>query len=285
MTLAVALAVWLTAGQAGSAGAVCPPAADAPALSRAMLPAALVTLARCAGADLDGGRWRNVDQRLAAASRASVVIADDAARITWQALVARIAARRAVDAGQWPASATLVLPHERALPWAGPLVRGLSSARAAWAQQDAALVSQARRELTRLEGLARDAGPVSDAEQARLIVQGAIAGAQYERDEMQLLMEAARDLAARLDNGDELRPAVVLPREQQADLLRVTDRYAAAAELYRQILAARPRRVQSRIGLAHAYRRLGYARESAVALDQARALWAGADPDALALVR
>jgi hypothetical protein len=285
MTHGVALAVWLTVGQAGGGAALCPAAGDGARLSAATLPGALVTLARCAGTELDTGRWRSVDERLAAASRASVVIADAAGRTRWLALIARIAARRAVDAGQWSASATIVLPHEQALPWAGPLVRGLSSARAAWAQQDAALVAQARRELARLEALARDAGPVSEAEQARLIVQGAIAGAQYERDEMQLLMEAAGDLAARLDSGDELRPAVVLPREQQADLLRVTDRYAAAAELYLEVLVARPHRVQSRIGLADAYRRLGYTRESAVALEQARTLWAAADPDAAGLVR
>ena len=84
--------------------------------------------------------------------------------------------------------------------------------------------------------------------------------------------------------GDALRVPVVLAWEVEADLLRVTDRYAAASERYRDLLVEWPRRVQARIGLADAYRRLGYAREADETLAQARALWVGADPEALALI-
>ncbi|HTV03305.1 MAG TPA: hypothetical protein VMF13_22335 [Luteitalea sp.] len=288
--LALALASILSLGQAqgpsttAAAAASCPAPADLLPVSPAVFDASSLTLVRCTQADLDAGRWVAADARLLSASRSALLIADDASRRAWQAVIARLAARRAIDAGRWTTSAQAVLPHEEALPWAGPLVRGLSSARAAWAAQDAALLAQARRELDVLNGLARDVGAVSDAELARLVVQGAVAGAQYERDEMQLLMESARDVATRLDDGDERRVRVVLPREQQADLLRVTDRYAAAAEIYREILAAEPARVQSRVGLADAYRRLGYAKEAGIALDQARVLWSGADPEAAALL-
>ena len=222
--------------------------------------------------------------RLAAARQAGALLGD-AERRAWQALVVRLDATRLVDTGRWAALATSVVPLEEALPWVGPLVRGVAAARASWAQQDATLQARARRELDRLADLARQAGPLSEEERARLLVQGAMAGAQYERDEMQLLLDAAHDLELRLLAGDELRVPVVLAWEVEADLLRVTDRYAAASERYRDLLVEWPRRVQARIGLADAYRRLGYAREADETLAQARALWADADPEALALVR
>ncbi len=186
----------------------------------------------------------------------------------------RLEATRHVDGGQWTALIDVVIPQEEALPWVGPLVRGVAAARASWARQDTALQQRARAELARLDRLARSAGPHSEAELARLLVQGAIAGAQYERDEMQLLLEAAHDLELRLLAGDELHAPVVLAGELEADLLRVTDRYAAASERYRDLLVEWPRRVQSRIGLADAYRRLGFAREAEETLAQARQLWA-----------
>ena len=75
------------------------------------------------------------------------------------------------------------------------------------------------------------------------------------------------------------------PAELEADLLRVTDRYAAASERYRDLLVEWPRRVQSRIGLADAYRRLGFAREADETLAQARQLWASADAEAKAQIK
>ena len=152
-------------------------------------------------------------------------------------------------------------------------------------QQDADLQARARAELVRLDALARQAGPLSAEEHARLLVQAAMAGAQYERDEMQLLLDAAHDLERRLMADDEFRWPVILARELEGDLLLTTDRPAAASERYRDLLVEWPRRVQSRIGLAAAYRRQGFVREADETLAQARALWAGADPDAIALVR
>jgi predicted Zn-dependent protease len=78
---------------------------------------------------------------------------------------------------------------------------------------------------------------------------------------------------------------VVLARELEADLLRLTDRYAAASERYRDLLVERPRRVQSRIGLGDAFRRLGLTGEAEKTLAQARELWAAADPEAKAIIK
>jgi hypothetical protein len=262
----------------------CPaPRAEPRTAPASILSVARLTLARCVQQDLDAGRWRDAEARLVAARQAGAQLGDTDRR-AWQSLVVRLDATRMVDTGRWAALAASVVPQEEALPWAGPLVRGVAAARASWAQQDATLQARARRELDRLADLARQAGPLSEEERARLVVQGTMAGAQYERDEMQLLLDAAHDLELRLLAGDELRVPVVLAWEVEADLLRMTDRYAAASERYRDLLVEWPRRVQGRIGLADAYRRLGYAREADETLAQARALWAGADPEALALI-
>ncbi len=195
-------------GPVPSAQASCSGPRDEPrVLPPAYVPAARLTLARCVQRDLDAGRWQDADARLAAARGAGPLLGD-ADRMAWQALVLRFEATRLVDTGAWSTLATVVMPQEDALPWVGPLVRGVAAARASWARQDAALQARARAELNRLDTLARLAGPLSEEERARLLVQGAIAGAQYERDEMQLLLGAAHDLEARLLAGDELRVPV-----------------------------------------------------------------------------
>ncbi|MCC6162319.1 MAG: hypothetical protein IT182_03115 [Acidobacteria bacterium] len=258
----------------------CPtPTVEPRLLPTVLLPDAQLTLARCVQRDLDEGRWRDADARLTAARRAGLVL-DPGDRDAWDALILRGDATRLVDGAQWSTLASVSLPGELAIPWVGPLVRGVASARASWATQDAGLQAQARAELDRLTHMARTAGPVSEAERARLIVQGTMAGAQYERDEMQMLLDAAHDLERRLNAGEELLAPVVLAREVEADLLLTTDRYAAAVERYRDVIAEWPRRVQPRRGLAAAYRHLGHAREAEETIAQARALWADADPDA-----
>jgi len=260
------------------------PSAEPIVAPESALPAARVSLVRCVRGDLDEGRWRDAAERLERARHAGALLRA-ADRPAWQVLVVRLEAQRHVDAGQWAALVDVVIPHEDALPWAGPLVRGVAAARASWAQQDALLQQRARAELVQLDRLAKTTGPQSEAELARLLVQGAMAGAQYERDEMQLLLEAAHDLETRLLAGDALRPPVVLAAELEADLLRVTDRYAAASQRYRDVLAEWPRRVQSRIGLADAYRRLGFDREAAQTLEQARHLSATGYAEAKARIK
>jgi hypothetical protein len=267
------------------AASACAAPSQAPVVTpESALSVARVSLARCVRRDLDGGRWRDADERLQQARLAGALLREHARR-PWEEMVVRFDAIRLVDGGQWMALSDVVIPREDALPWVGSLVRGVAAARASWPRQDATLQQRARAELARIDPLARTVGPQSEAELARLLVQGAIAGAQYERDEMQLMLEAARDLEARLLAGDELRPPVVLAGELEADLLRLTDRYEAASQRYRDVLAQWPGRVQSRIGLADAYRRLGFAREADVTLAQGRDLWATADADARAQIK
>lgn len=271
--------------QPGAAATACGALSADPIVTPAtVLATARLALVRCVRGDLDRGHWRDAAERLERARHAGTLLRA-ADRAEWQVLVVRLDATRHVDAGQWTALVDVVISQEDALPWVGPLVRGVAAARASWAKQDGSLQQRARAELAQLERLAATAGPQSEAELARLLVQGAMAGAQYERDEMQLLLEAAHDLETRLLAGDELRPPVVLAVELEADLLRVTDRYAAASQRYRDVLTEWPRRVQSRIGLADAYRRLGFAREANQTIEQARDLWASADAEAKAQLK
>ena len=283
MILARLLVLVVLVTPATANGQTCPSAGTAPRVAPAtMLDVARLTLARCVMADIGAGRWRAADARLQAAAVAGNAVAAPH-RADWHALIARLHARRHMDGRQWATLASHVVPFEDALPWVGPLVRGVASARASWAQQDSGLQASARHELERLTTLAREAGPLSDAEHARLLVQGAMAGAQYERDEMQLLLEAAHELEQRMSAGDELRMPVALAWELEADLLLVTDRHAAASERYRDLLVEHPGRVQARLGLAEAYRRLGFGREAEETRAQAAVLWADADPEPRAL--
>jgi len=272
----------LTADQACRADTFRP--ATPPAAGTVVTADQLDQFVRCVQVDLDAGRWRVAGRRLDQARRAH-----DAQVVTQRsrdlpAQLARLAATRAMDAGAWSALASAPVGVDPLLPWLAPLVRGVASARAGWGSQDATLLDQARQALRTLEGLARAAGPVSEPERARLIVQGAIAGAQYEREDMQLLLSAADELERRLDPADGRWVPVVIAQELEADLLRITDRYAAAGDRYRAVIARRPHRVQSWIGLADAYRRLGDVAEATIAADQARALWKDADPDARSLL-
>ena len=144
--------------------------------------------------------------------------------------------------------------------------------------------ARARAELVQLDRLASGTGPLGEEERARLIVQGAIAGAQYERDEMQLLLGAAHDLEVRLIAGDPSRAPVALAGEVEADFLRITDRYAAASERYRDVLAEHPDAAKA----PDAMLRLGISLNSMGARDRACAVFGELDrkyPQASANVR
>ena len=103
-----------------------------------------------------------------------------------------------------------------------------------------------------------------------------MAGGQYERDEMQLLLDEAdaTETALRATLGDAYVP-VVIARELEADLLLQTDRYAAAAAAYEAVIATHPWRVQPWLGLAEARRRLGHDEQAARCLEIAAAMAPG----------
>ena len=140
------------------ASACAAPSAEPQVTPEAVLSTARLTLVRCVRGDLEEGRWRDAADRLARARQAGALLRETDRR-AWQALVVRLEATRHVDGGQWTALIDAVIPQEDALPWVGPLVRGVAAARASWARQDTALQQRARAELARLDRLARSAGP------------------------------------------------------------------------------------------------------------------------------
>lgn len=232
---------------------------------------ARLTLARCVRADLRLGRWEDVDRRLEAARRALVSMGP-AERAPWQGLVDRLTATRVVDARAWAQADVLATPLAASSPWLHRLVIAMAEAREAWRTQDGAAFARLLREAQALRDRGRATGD-AEISRAGLLVQAAVAGGQYERDEMQLLLEEAQGLEQMLGTvAGELFVPVVLARELEADLWLQTDRYLQASEVYRAVIATHPARVQSWLGLADAYRRLGYATEAGLAEAEARRL-------------
>jgi tetratricopeptide (TPR) repeat protein len=253
----------------------CPAPDTVPAVRRAeeAVPARL-TLVRCVRTDLRAGRWREVDLRLESARRAVLAMIPPE-RPTWQGLVNRLTATRIVDARAWAQADVLAAPMAATSPELHAMITALAEARIAWGTQDAAAFARLLRVAQTLRNSGRAAGD-DEVSRAGLLVQAAVAGGQYERDEMQLLVEDARRLELTLAaTAGELFVPIVLARELEADLWLQTDRYLQAAEAYRAVIADHPARVQSWLGLAQAYRRLGHAAEAAVAEAEARRLAPG----------
>jgi tetratricopeptide (TPR) repeat protein len=253
-------------GQSVLAG--CPAPDVAPTLRGAPdLPAARLTLLRCVRADLRVGEWDAADARLSAARRTGATLAaSDAA--AWRDLVDRLTGTRVIDARAWDEAPSLTSTMSQG-SWLGTMVTAIAEARRAWGMQDANAFA---RVLAVAEDLQAQAVARRDQEitRAAQLVQAAAAGGQYERDEMQLLLEQAyRTEVALHDALGELYVPVVLAAELEADLWLQTDRYARAAEVYRAVIADYPDRVQSWLGLADAYRRLGHLAEADVAEAQA----------------
>lgn len=248
------MSIWLT--QPGGLPG-CPLPDASPVLRTSLdLASARLTLLRCAREDLRRGAWGAADTRLAAAADAADALPRQDAD-AWRELVDRLRATRVVDAHAWALAPSLTA--EISVPWLRDLVRHVADARLAWRDQDAPTFERLSRAARTMHERAERTGDVELARTA-LLVQGSVAGGQYERDEMQLVLDSARRLEQDMaDALGELFVPVIVAQELEADLWLQTDRYARAAEVYRAVLARHPSRVQSWLGLAEAYRRLGYA--------------------------
>jgi hypothetical protein len=262
--------LYLTAVVQASTVPPCAPHAVVPVLRSYETSAAEASaLVRCVLQELDTLQVGAAEQRLASAHAAGAALAGPHAD-AWKGLVARLRATHLVDQRDWTALLLVDAASVQGLPWAVELLQGLGHARAAWARQDPVLFARAAQSARTLEEMGRMA---ADAEilRAWMLVQAAIAGGQYERDEMRLLLEEAAHLEGTLSDafGETFVP-IVLARELEADLLLQTDRYVMAAESYRAVLARRPDRVHSWLGLAEACRREGLEAQAAAAAAEAR---------------
>lgn len=246
----------LMLGQPVLAG--CPPPEVSPTLrGSADVEAARLALLRCVRADLQAQDWTQADRRLSSARRAGDTLTT-VERAQWRMLVDELTATRVIDAHAWDEAPALTASMTDASAWLRDTVNAIADARRAWRSQDLDTFDRVLRVASSLQALAAESGDPRIERAARL-VQAAAAGGQYERDEMQLLLEEAHRSEARQRAalGEQYVP-VVIAAELEADLWLQTDRYARAAEMYRQVLAQHPARVQSWRGLAESYRRLGH---------------------------
>jgi tetratricopeptide (TPR) repeat protein len=251
LTLSLLLLAGLIAPRPGQPEAApCPPPDDIPVVATP-LDDALSSLRRCVRADLRRGAWDLAERRLDAALEAPDAPA------AWRSLVDRLAATRIVDARAWTQAPELAASFRESTPWLASMVTGIADARLAWRTQDAEAFD---RILDTARTLAAEGDASRDLEVARAarLLQAAVAGGQYERDEMQLLLDEAdaTETALRHALGDAYVP-VVIARELEGDLLLQTDRYEAAVAAYEAVVRAYPSRVQPWLGLADAHERLG----------------------------
>jgi tetratricopeptide (TPR) repeat protein len=229
------------------------------------------TLVSCARFELDTRRRTHLETRLSSARAAAAALPlPDAER--WTDVVLRLEAARQLDTGEWDRMQEMPSAAFDAVPWLLDLVTGVAAARAGWARQDDNAFGRAAMAARRLEGRGRASGD-QEVLRAWMLVQASIAGGQYERDEMHLLLEEADRLEQTLAAafGDVFVP-VLLARELEADLWLQTDRYLRAAAIYREVLQRHPFRVHSWRGLAAACRRLDLADEARAAEAEAERL-------------
>lgn len=222
---------------------------------------------------LQAGRYERADQLIADARRLG-----DAGAVA-DSLVEMLA-RRALERRRWdeamavPESSLSLQSRSAAL-----FSRGLGAARMAWPGGQAGPIAAAQRAAQRLERLARAEGPSGRAAVARTLVLAAVAAAQEERDELELLLAHAIELDPDASHGDVL-PSLPLPvLEVAGDLWLQVDRYDDAVREYEAAVARYPDRARSWLGLGRAAAKAGddtRAREAYIAFLDA---WSDADAD------
>lgn len=153
---------------------------------------------------------------------------------------------------------------------------GYAAARLAWPGAKPEFIAEASICAQQLEQQVRN--PVSVTELYRVLVRAAIAAAQEETPELELLIAHAESLERRLIDTDQIEVPLQPASEIAGDLWLQVYRDESARQAYRATLEAWPRRAGSLIGLARASARLG---DDGAAKEAYRALldvWQAADP-------
>jgi hypothetical protein len=155
--------------------------------------------------------------------------------------------------------------------------RGMSAARAAFPHQDQSAFAEAREAAAELEGLARAAGASSERMRRWLLVRAAIAGGQYERDEMTVMLRQAQEIEENLVASGQLHQSLLWADEVAGDLRLQVDETGHARLQYAKLLTKQPRRARALLGLARAESRLEKPAAATAAYRRFLALWAQAD--------
>jgi hypothetical protein len=188
---------------------------------------------------------------------------------------AALEAGLALERRDW-ASAMRVNPEAcmgelNGVPW---YARGMAGARATGRSENLAALPAAREALTRLDAIAREAGPFSEAELRRVAVAAAIAASQDERDELRVLLTHAVGLA---DRWSRRCGAVI--HELAGDLWLQVDRFVDARASYNAALVGASKMARSRAGFARAAARLGDRSAAEAAYRAFLEQWRKADAD------
>ncbi|MPY89404.1 MAG: hypothetical protein GEU99_15935 [Luteitalea sp.] len=190
----------------------------------------------------------------------------------------RMRVRLALERQDW--SALRKLPRsafadqDLELVW---FAQGLGAARFAFPHQDAEAFAEARAAATELEDVARAAGPSSEAMRRWLLVRAAIAGGQYERDEMTVMLRQAQQIEGELRASGQLPRPLVWADEVAGDLRLQVDEAGKARLRYTDVLSKQPRRARAFLGLARAENALGNQAAARAAYRQFLDVWAQAD--------
>ncbi len=161
-------------------------------------------------------------------------------------------------------------------PVVATFMHGYAAARLASPEAKADLIAEAGDCAKQLEGTVSN--PVSIAELYRVLVRAAMAAAQEETPELELLITHAVSLEKRLRESGQLDMPLQPATEIAGDLWLQVNRYEAARQSYRATLDAWPHRPASQLGIARASAEL---HDDGAAKDAWRALldlWQTADP-------
>lgn len=220
---------------------------------------------------LDAGRFTDAHALLVAAERDAPALGSRVA--------ARLRVRYALELADWPQLADLPVDlfsaDDAALYW---YARGLGAARAAWPGAQPEWIDRARDALSALESIDAEGGRASRVTIWGLSVRAAIAAAQEERDELELLVAFARDVEARLGPADVDPVGGPGALDHLAgDLWWQVSRHAEAAAAYGRAVAAGPENARRWLGSARALDAQGRRDEARVAARTFLERWAEAD--------
>jgi hypothetical protein len=156
-------------------------------------------------------------------------------------------------------------------------LQAFSAARMAWPGAKPDRLQEAARINERLGGVR--GGPTSVAELLRVLVRAAIASAQEEHPELELLLMHASDLEERLLRSGQLVLPFAPVAEIAGDLYFQANRFDHARRRYGDALIARPNRARSILGIARASARLDDRAAATAAYKQLLDVMKDADPD------
>ena len=187
-----------------------------------------------------------------------------------------IVARHALETQDWNGAMALVDQPSDADGIAA-YARGIAAARAAWERGQPDLLDIARASAMLLEQRTLRQGSSSLAELQRVCVRAAIAAAQEERAELEVLLVHAASMTLRPAPPRAPTHPIIPVHELAGDLWLQVSRLRDAVREYAAAVEQHPRRPRPLMGLARAYARSGNTARARTAYESLLVLWKDAD--------